>query len=397
MVSLSFSNATSFGLPGAYSYTMEIHARRKRIWSPDDATEASVLGDTQQITPEAEIAKRARLSTGESITQQITIHRVRCPRTQRNHASHPPSFHYVDTPAMVASDNQSTALHGQFPLRDVDNYLDENFGFSIVVFVDYDCEIYHAKIKDAFTRLPMPSMPHDMNLGMKPFFRVLQHDGPIAEAITEQLQLSETLEEALHALQSQSPEMPSEWNFDNDLIYPYPKLYHCHHIFVGPLKQNLDSQQQTDLQVLSSYINERLTSEYERMEELAATGMVDRKHWMMLFLPDDTVITLQEGQYRAFTVKSCRLVDENTLEMACWSWEYDGNFFQNHIMMPVKWPSRSKQVAITDISVYPVRYAAEGIESALRNRGNTFWSCRRRKYVNYDMPLQGLGTQLVRL
>ncbi|KAI4681791.1 uncharacterized protein J4E84_007387 [Alternaria hordeiaustralica] len=222
---------------------------------------------------------------------------------------------------MVASDNQSTALHGQFPLRDVDNYLDDNFGFSIVVFVDYDCEAYHAKIKDAFMRLPMPSMPHDMNLGMKPFFRVLQHDGPIAEATAEQLQLSETLEESLNALQGQSPEMPSEWNFDNDLVYPYPKLYHCNHILVGPLKQNLDLQQQTDLQVLSKYIDERLTSEYKGMEELAATGMVDRKHWMMLFLPDDTAITLQEGQYRAYTVKSCRLVDENTLEMDCWSWD----------------------------------------------------------------------------
>lgn len=353
---------------------MEIHANKKRLRSPDDATEASVYSATQQ-PHEAENAKRARLSTTESITQQITIHRVRCSRAQRNHAGHPPSSYYSDAPAMVESDNQSTALHGQFPLRDVDNYLDENLGFSIVVFFDYDCEAYHAKIKDAFTRLPMPSMPHDVHLGMKPFFRVLQHDGPVAEATAEQLQLSQTLAEALHTLQGQSAEMPSEWNFDHDLVYPYPKLYHSNDILVGPLKQALELQQQTDLQVLSTYITERLASEYNKMEELSTTGMVSQRHWVMLFRPDDTVITMQDGQYRAFTVKSCRLLDEDTLKMDCQSWEYDGNFFQDHITIPIKWPSRSNHVAITNLSVYPIRHAAEGIETELRKRGDTFWSC----------------------
>jgi hypothetical protein len=374
---------------------MEAHTKRKRPQSLDGAPAASGFNAAQK-PPEAENAKRARLSTGASITQQITIHRVRCSRTQGNHASHPPSSYYSDIPAMIEHDNQSTALHGQFPIRDVDNYLDGNFGISIAVFVDYDCEAYHARIKDAFIRLPMPSMPGEIGIAMKPYFRVLQNHGPPADADSERLQLSESLERALRMLQGQHTGISSKWDFDKDLVYPYPKLYHSHRAFLGPSKQNLELQQQIDLEVLSGYIKKRVAAEYEELEVLSAMGMVRQNQWPMLFQPDDTVVTILSGQYRAFTLKSCRSLDRSTLELDCWTWEYDGNFFRKHITIPTKWPSESSQVAIKDLSVYPVRHAAEGIKPALRKRGDTFWSCRRRKYVNYDMPLHGLGSQLVR-
>jgi hypothetical protein len=374
---------------------MEAHTKRKRPQSLEYAPAASGFNAAQK-PPEAEIAKRARLSTEASITRQITIHRVRCSHTQGNHTSHPSSSYYSDTPAMIKHDNQSTALHGQFPIQDVDNYLDENFGFSIVVFVDYSCEAYHARIKNAFIRLPMPSMPEKIGIAMKPYFRVLQNHGPPADADSERLQLSESLEKALRLLQGQHTDMPSKWNFDEDLVYPYPKLYHSNRAFIGPSKQNLEAQQQIDLEVLSGYINKRVAPEYKELEVLLAMGMVSQNQWPMLFQPDDTVVTIMGGLYRAFTLKSCRSLDRSTLKLDCWTWEYDGNFFRNHITIPTKWPSGSSQVTITDLSVYPIRHAAAGIETGLRNRGNTFWGCRRRKYVSYNMPLQGLGSQLVR-
>lgn len=33
------------------------------------------------------------------------------------------------------------------------------------------------------------------------------------------------------------------------------------------------------------------------------------------------------------------------------------------------------------MSVYPMNYAAEDVVMALRERGKTFWKCRRRNYV----------------
>jgi hypothetical protein len=298
---------------------------------------------------------------------------------------------------MKASDNLTTALHGQRRLLDVDNYLDERLGFSLVVCIDYDCEAYHEKIKDAFTRLHMPSMPHNISVNSKPYFRVLQHDGPIANAVSERLQLSESLEKALRALHGQNADVVGEWDLGLDLIYPYSKLYHSKDTFIEPSVRLLESQQQIDLEVLFRYVTERLTLDYEELAELSAQGIVNQKHWLLLFRSGDTVITEQDGQLRGFSVNSCRSLNQNTLELDCWSWGYDGNFSRNFSTIPISWPSRSKQLKITDLSVYPIRYAADGIESKLRERGHTFWGCRRRKYVNYDVPLHGLGSQLVRI
>ena len=367
---------------------MEGSAKGKRRWSP---------GTSQQPSEaEAEITKRARLSTEEPIARQIIIHRVSCSGEREYHETHPTTSHYLDIPAIEVSDHQNTALHGQNHVEDVEDYLEDCFGFSIVVFIDYDCEAYHERIKDDFTRLPMPSMPHEVRSDMKPYFRVLQRNGPLAEANGERLQPSETLQQALHALQGQNPDMPGEWDFDDDLVYPYPKLYHYRHVFAGTLIQTLEPQQQMDLEILFQYVNKRLALDYEKLEELSNAGIVSQEHWLMIFRPDDTVITTQDGQHRALTVKSCRARGQSILEMNCSSWEYDGNFFQKYITIPVQWPSKSRTVAITDLSVYPIRHATEGLEIALRKRGETFWSCRRRKYVSYDVPLLGLGSQLVR-
>jgi len=374
---------------------MAAHLPRKRPWSPNGAPESSTSSSTQQ-PPDIDALKRPRLSEEELVARRLLIHCVTCSHTRKHHESHPSRSYYLDTPAMIASDHQARALHGQNRLRDVDYYLEERPGFSIVIFIDYDCEAYHDNIKDAFTRIPMPSMPEDIGMDMKPYFRVLQQDGPIANATSERLQLSENLEEALHTLQDQNAEIMDEWYFDEDLDHPYPKLDQFKHVFVGLRAQALEPQQREDLKVLSDYITERLTLDYGELERLSDAGLVSRKHWLMLFRPDDTVITMVESQYRAFSVKSCHLLNPNTIRMECWSWEYDGNFFQKHTTMHIEWPSSLDEVKINDLSAYPIRYAEDGVESSLRVRGNTFWSCRRQRYVNYQTPLLGLGSQLVR-
>lgn len=373
---------------------MEAQAHRKRPRSPSDTSTDSVTSATQQ-RPDNGRCKRPRPRTETSVERKITIHRVICKRTQKYHKAHHPSSHYLDVPAVKAFENCATALHGQKRLKDVNDYLEENSGFSIVIYIDYNCEGYHEKIKDAFVRHSMPSMPHDMSVASKPYFQILERHGPIADATSERMRLSESLQGALHALRSQNTDMFKEWEADEDLLHPYPKLYYSKHLFVGSSTQMLEPKQQIDLEVLFHYLTDHLAADYEDLARLSAAGFVSQKHWRMLFRPDDTVVTIQDGHIRGFIMKYCRLRNQNTLELDCWSWEYDGNFFREPITIQILWPSQSKQVAITDLSVYPICYAAEEMQLKLRKRGHTFWGCRRRKYVNYDVPLQGLGSQLV--
>ena len=36
---------------------------------------------------------------------------------------------------------------------------------------------------------------------------------------------------------------------------------------------------------------------------------------------------------------------------------------------------------ITDLALYPVKFAGKDIENALKARGHMFWKCRQRNYV----------------
>jgi hypothetical protein len=359
----------------------------------DDPTDS--FPSTAQHPPNDRSAKRARPPTGVSTEQQITIHCVHCSRTHEYHKTHRPATYYLDIPALAAGANRTTALQGQDVLLDVENYLAECNGFSFVVYLDYDCEAYHDRMKDTFIRLRMPSMPQNLLSECKPYFQVLEDPGPPAEASSERLQLSDSLKEALRALRELDTGRFRAWNFREDLIYPYPKLYYCRHLFVPSALQTLEPPQQQDLRILFNYLNERLTSDYEELTDLSTTGVVNQKHWMMLFQPGDVVITTQNDQHRAYVVTSCRLMNQTTLSLECWFWGYDGNFFREHNITVIKWPSKSNLAAITELLLYPIRFATAGIESKLRERGHTFWGCRQRKYVSYDVPLQGLGSQLV--
>jgi hypothetical protein len=39
---------------------------------------------------------------------------------------------------------------------------------------------------------------------------------------------------------------------------------------------------------------------------------------------------------------------------------------------------------ISDLMIYPVKFAENGLESTLRARGEVFWKCRLRNYVSYS-------------
>jgi len=287
---------------------------------------------------------------------------------------------------MEASD--TTPLHGEERLLDIGSYLAGWEGFMFVIYLDYDCEAYREAINDA--SVPFATLFTPNHVGMK-------HEYPPAEAVSERLQLSGSLQEAICAIRHQDEDGPRNWNFDEELIYPYTKLYRCKHFFLESMIQALERRQQLELGQLFHYLTDRLTPEYDKLSKMSAEGIVSQKYWVMLFRQNEVALRIQDGQYQAFAVKSCRLLDHNTLSMECWTWEYDGNFYREHFTVSSAWPSISKEVAITQLSVYPIFYAADTIESKLRERGHTFWGCRGRKYVSYDLPSQEMESQIVRV
>lgn len=70
----------------------------------------------------------------------------------------------------------------------------------------------------------------------------------------------------------------------------------------------------------------------------------------------------------------------------CLRWSFDGNFQRDTGSLRIKnIPSdKEKEIKITNLDVYPSRFAEPDILQKLRARGDMFWKCRKRRYVCYD-------------
>lgn len=56
-------------------------------------------------------------------------------------------------------------------------------------------------------------------------------------------------------------------------------------------------------------------------------------------------------------------------------------------------PSLEEKFDITDLPIYPSKFANREVFKALRSRGRMFWECRTRKYVSYTNADAADGTQ----
>jgi hypothetical protein len=128
---------------------------------------------------------------------------------------------------------------------------------------------------------------------------------------------------------------------------------------------------------------------------LFQAGMVSQKHWQKLFRPGAVVVTYKADQPVAYVSASYPNVENNVLHSICWTWAFDGKFYQDKVTLTVPWPSDADMVIITDLDVYPLQYSDTGLEQELRRRGEIFWTCRQRKFVNYTVPSPGMEAQAV--
>jgi hypothetical protein len=65
-------------------------------------------------------------------------------------------------------------------------------------------------------------------------------------------------------------------------------------------------------------------------------------------------------------------------------WDFDGNFQENQHEINVEYDGASTgPFPITDLNIYPLKYADEKLKAKLIARGKMFWACRERKYVYY--------------
>ncbi|TLD14868.1 hypothetical protein PspLS_10882 [Pyricularia sp. CBS 133598] len=77
--------------------------------------------------------------------------------------------------------------------------------------------------------------------------------------------------------------------------------------------------------------------------------------------------------------------DEYEWCIKSWTWSYDGRFkkTRKRLSMRLKVPSPHAEVPITSLNFFPFRFEDDKLRGELKRRGQTFWSCRKRKLVSY--------------
>jgi len=72
--------------------------------------------------------------------------------------------------------------------------------------------------------------------------------------------------------------------------------------------------------------------------------------------------------------------------MSFFSWILDKSFRKVHWTMDTKfpWDHQDKVVSITELDVYPFRYATTETKELFQRRGRMFWDCRSQKHIEYS-------------
>ncbi|SPO04285.1 related to TOB3 (member of AAA-ATPase family) [Cephalotrichum gorgonifer] len=195
-------------------------------------------------------------------------------------------------------------------------------------------------------------------------------------------------------LQLHEPSLLDHWDNERNLVAPYLQLYHARSRVKDLLCDKLGGVEKAHASELIAYLEESFIHGYEDANRLFARGLVSRAHLSKLFGPAEVVVTRSGGEVVAYLSRTCPEPD-TMITLDAYTWVFDGSFKREEKGLTVFWPHGSgDEIPITSLDIYPLRFDRSGLREALRMRGETFWSCRKRRFVSYKSPATTLEMQV---
>ncbi|KAL5000598.1 P-loop containing nucleoside triphosphate hydrolase protein [Aspergillus recurvatus] len=331
-------------------------------------------------------------------TSFIVIFHVDCTRLGV-HKKHEASTAYLDHPRLFKGDSMLSALRGKKEIQDVHKFLEQHGALNFVVNKRFQCEEYHIEMAPLFDSLPMPQNPK-VPESIQPYFFSLRRHGDLAIASTETITiLSESLKDAVVTVTGMRYDHVSNlknlrnMNMLQHLLYQYHRLKEERAIPLPATQRRL-------LDDFLDYMKWSSGPDYDQADELFGQGLITKAHLAKLCGPSEIMVTNVNTHPRAYMIERPPKSGTAPLELGMWSWEFeDGVFRQKGTEMALDWPSSvaaDESIPITNLEIYPLRYAAPGVERRLKARGELFWLCRNQRFVAYDPPNGLLGIQMTK-
>lgn len=316
-------------------------------------------------------------------------------------------------------------LHCKDPIQNFDLFLEQNKDLAFIVFKTYTAQLLEP---DSFA-----SEENDI-----PNITVTESIKPITKELIEAVNLH---------LRSQDEYADLWHNFKKSSELPAPYLFVFHQRRCpDTLGDTATLASQEPLTSLWEYIIKNHGNEYKTVEASLSNGKIASDSIQYLFKPGDILVQRETDFYLGWVAKSWakhietyrttraqareiidntsrlppygmaqapkRLVNEGvwvqSWTISAWNWDFDGNFQRKHREIrfwivteddpgpspgtiyeskaQAKEPMTTPEhILISDLEVFPIKYAPYEIREQLRRRGQASWKCRIRRLVTYEV------------
>ncbi|KAJ8133091.1 hypothetical protein O1611_g531 [Lasiodiplodia mahajangana] len=317
------------------------------------------------------------------------------------HKSHPSHSYFKDVPALYRDDTRASPLRGVDPILDLPEYQELHEDAAVTIFRWYDCGTYHRSLKDEFHKVLTGPKLARIPSALRPYCFALRRNGPQATMFRETIEMSQkltfTLEGILqpqHQTQSPNPKLATRQES------PYLLLYHSQPLLKQFLNNANDQDQKGYVGVLCQYL-ETFDTEYEVARAQFTAGIVSKRNFNKLFEPGDIILASKENDPLVYKIVGCPKPSDTIqlrTSLVVYTWMFNGVFYQSKRDWFISWPQEAKEreeIPLTMLSAYPLKYNRDGLADRLKERGQLFWKCRHRQYVDYNVPRQVLDVQTV--
>ncbi|KAK2810498.1 hypothetical protein FQN50_002987 [Emmonsiellopsis sp. PD_5] len=384
--------------------TLPAHSSTEAFLGEDDEDDGMTAYDEEDRSMELESRPRRRHPSRAANSVQnidtsrqpgyLILHRVNC-TGKKSHTVHKQGSVYLDVPRLFKGDSKASSLRGKKEIPKVKEYISQYPSVSFVVYKEYDCNEYHEDHEASFTPLSMPTDPK-LPKSVEPFFfKLCQHGNAAIPASEVMTIMPEELMDAISSVTGMSQrhltnlDRPENINMLQHRLYYYRRLRD--EDIVG-----LSSVQRQLMDTLLAYVKMSYGPQYDEADKMFSRGMVNQKHIAKLFSPNDIIVSTENGQPVAFTIKEPPRSGQLPLVLRYWSWKLNVSFYREDKESELYWPASrppDEEIPISSLSMYPLRHAPPGLEKQLRSRGEMLWKCRKRHFVAYNPPSATIEVQ----
>ncbi|KAH8195787.1 hypothetical protein TruAng_010061 [Truncatella angustata] len=170
---------------------------------------------------------------------------------------------------------------------------------------------------------------------------------------------------------------------EDDLNEYTPVFFYHHRRKLANMLNLLEGQAKIQVLALVNYIETTQGDRFRELDSSIAQGIVHSHNIMMLFCPNDVVVSKPGGIWKAHVLRAWPRIGGTGFMLECWHWAFNGGALsRNHTTLDITKPVQGI-VQIRDLEVFPAKFAIAEELRHLESRGAKFWSLRYQSYVAY--------------